>query len=83
MTAPFDGYERYMAAANYGPGTNCPKCGKPWHGPIPESLKRKSYAGIDDAGDDMEDWAWNFINGRCVVSRRLKDSEIQHKDPQP
>lgn len=70
--------ERYALAATYLANVDpCPMCGKIHPGHIPKHLKKTKYAGIDDAGDDMEDWGWNYINGRCVISRKLKKDEYE------
>ncbi len=70
------GMKRYRRTANYRASVDpCPMCDKVHPRINFSAFRKKTYAGIDDAGDDLEEWNWNYINGRCVISRRLKEGE--------
>ncbi len=70
--------ERYERARNYLCGVDpCPLCGKVHPRVDFASLPKQKYAGIDDAGDDLLEWNWMYLNGRCVIARRLTDAEVE------
>lgn len=67
---------RYAISATYVAFLDpCPLCGNV-HNNRPKTIEKKKYSGIDEEGDDLEDWNWNYINNRCVWSRRLKQTEV-------